>query len=63
MFVVVAIGMAGSALQSVARNPLASPDVLGVTTGASFPSPPIYPSRLTVSLPASLILLMVHGYH
>jgi ABC-type Fe3+-siderophore transport system permease subunit len=30
----VAIGMAGGALQSVARNPLAAPDTLGVNAGA-----------------------------
>ncbi|MGH3742983.1 MAG: iron chelate uptake ABC transporter family permease subunit, partial [Micromonosporaceae bacterium] len=30
-----ALGMAGALFQTVARNPLASPDVLGVTYGAS----------------------------
>jgi iron complex transport system permease protein len=30
-----ALGLAGAITQAVARNPLASPDVLGVTTGAS----------------------------
>jgi iron complex transport system permease protein len=29
-----ALGMAGAILQSVARNPLASPDILGITQGA-----------------------------
>lgn len=29
-----ALGLAGAIFQSIARNPLASPDVLGVTTGA-----------------------------
>jgi ferric hydroxamate transport system permease protein len=32
----VALGFAGTALQSVARNPLAAPDTLGVDAGASF---------------------------
>ncbi|PZG53256.1 iron ABC transporter [Spongiactinospora gelatinilytica] len=31
----VALGMAGAITQAIARNPLASPDILGVTTGAS----------------------------
>lgn len=30
-----ALGLSGALLQSVARNPLASPDVLGITSGAS----------------------------
>lgn len=30
-----ALGMAGAILQALARNPLASPDVLGITAGAS----------------------------
>lgn len=33
-FVSAALGMAGALTQAVARNPLASPDVLGVTAGA-----------------------------
>lgn len=35
VFVGVALGIAGAALQSVLRNPLASPDTLGVGAGAS----------------------------
>ncbi|MCX3288951.1 iron chelate uptake ABC transporter family permease subunit [Streptomyces sp. NEAU-H22] len=31
----VALGVAGALTQSIARNPLASPDVLGITSGAS----------------------------
>ncbi|MFH9467829.1 FecCD family ABC transporter permease [Streptomyces clavifer] len=31
----IALGVSGAITQSVARNPLASPDILGVTTGAS----------------------------
>ncbi|MFF5367220.1 FecCD family ABC transporter permease [Streptomyces sp. NPDC013187] len=31
----IALGVSGAITQSVARNPLASPDVLGITTGAS----------------------------
>jgi iron complex transport system permease protein len=31
----IALGVAGSITQSIARNPLASPDVLGITQGAS----------------------------
>ncbi|MFG2006453.1 FecCD family ABC transporter permease [Spirillospora sp. NPDC048911] len=31
----IALGVAGAILQSVARNPLASPDILGITGGAS----------------------------
>ena len=34
LLVGVALGVAGAALQSVARNPLASPDTLGVDAGA-----------------------------
>lgn len=30
-----AFGMSGAVLQSIARNPLASPDILGITAGAS----------------------------
>lgn len=36
LLVGVALGMSGSALQSVARNPLASPDTLAVNAGAYF---------------------------
>lgn len=35
LFVGAALGIAGAITQSVARNPLASPDILGVTAGAS----------------------------
>lgn len=35
LLVGLALGMAGAITQSVARNPLASPDVLGITAGAS----------------------------
>ncbi len=31
----IALGVSGAITQSIARNPLASPDVLGITTGAS----------------------------
>ena len=31
----VALGVSGALTQSIARNPLASPDVLGITSGAS----------------------------
>ncbi|NUS63157.1 MAG: iron chelate uptake ABC transporter family permease subunit, partial [Saccharothrix sp.] len=34
VFVGAALGVAGAVFQSIARNPLASPDVLGVTWGA-----------------------------
>ncbi|MFI9012238.1 FecCD family ABC transporter permease [Actinosynnema sp. NPDC053489] len=35
VFVGAALGLAGAVFQSVARNPLASPDILGVTWGAA----------------------------
>lgn len=35
LLVGVALGLSGAIMQSIARNPLASPDVLGVTAGAS----------------------------
>ncbi|MFC0627169.1 FecCD family ABC transporter permease [Kribbella deserti] len=31
-----ALGMSGAVFQSIARNPLASPDIIGITAGASF---------------------------
>ena len=31
-----ALGLAGALTQTLARNPLASPDILGVTEGAAF---------------------------
>ncbi|TDQ36573.1 FecCD family ABC transporter permease [Aureibacillus halotolerans] len=36
LLVGMALGLAGALLQSMVRNPLASPDILGVTAGASF---------------------------
>lgn len=35
LLVGLALGMAGAITQSIARNPLASPDILGITAGAS----------------------------
>jgi iron complex transport system permease protein len=35
LFVGLAFGMAGSTFQTILRNPLASPDIIGVTTGSS----------------------------
>ncbi|MDJ0463935.1 iron chelate uptake ABC transporter family permease subunit [Streptomyces sp. H27-C3] len=35
LIVGIALGMSGAITQSVARNPLASPDILGITSGAS----------------------------
>ena len=31
-----ALGLSGAVFQSLARNPLASPDILGITAGATF---------------------------
>lgn len=36
VFVGAALGMAGASFQSIFRNPLASPDILGVSSGAGF---------------------------
>lgn len=36
IFVGAALGMAGASFQSIFRNPLASPDILGVSSGAGF---------------------------
>lgn len=36
LFVGVALGISGLILQSIIRNPLASPDIIGITSGASF---------------------------
>ncbi|RIJ78364.1 iron ABC transporter permease, partial [Nakamurella silvestris] len=36
LLVGIALGLSGALLQSLVRNPLASPDILGVTAGASF---------------------------
>lgn len=35
LIVGIALGMSGAITQSIARNPLASPDILGITSGAS----------------------------
>ncbi len=35
LIVGIALGVSGAITQSIARNPLASPDILGITTGAS----------------------------
>jgi ferric hydroxamate transport system permease protein len=49
MTVGVALGVAGAALQSLARNPLASPDTLAVNAGAHFAV--VLAAALGVSLP------------
>lgn len=36
LFVGAALGISGLILQSIIRNPLASPDIIGITSGASF---------------------------
>lgn len=46
----VALGLAGACLQSIARNPLASPDTLGVNAGAYLAV--VMASALGLSLPA-----------
>lgn len=46
-----ALGLSGALMQSVTRNPLASPDILGITTGASAAAVTI----ITVSGSASLL--------
>ena len=36
LFVGAALGISGAILQGMIRNPLASPDIIGITSGASF---------------------------
>nr|WP_237398136.1 iron ABC transporter permease [Rathayibacter rathayi] len=58
-----ALALAGAFLQSVARNPLASPDVLGITSGASVGAAAVFVlgwrvlgAPLTVSLPLAALI-------
>ncbi|KZX21066.1 FecCD family ABC transporter permease [Rathayibacter tanaceti] len=58
-----ALALAGAFLQSIARNPLASPDVLGITTGASVGAAGVFilgwrvfDAPLTVSLPLAALI-------
>jgi iron complex transport system permease protein len=66
-------GIAGALIQSVARNPLASPDVIGVTQGAGLAatvaltagatSAVIAPSALAGGLVAALVVLALGARH
>ncbi len=58
-----ALAMAGAFMQSVARNPLASPDVLGITSGASVGAAAVFvlgwrvfDAPLTLSLPLAALV-------
>jgi iron complex transport system permease protein len=58
-----ALALAGAFMQSVARNPLASPDVLGITSGASVGAAAVFVlgwrvfgAPLTVSLPLAALI-------
>jgi len=58
-----ALALAGAFMQSIARNPLASPDVLGITTGASVGAAGVFilgwrvfDAPLTVSLPLAALV-------
>ncbi|MFC5433384.1 iron ABC transporter permease [Microbacterium suwonense] len=57
----IALGVAGLLMQSLARNPLASPDTLGVTAGAYFSITAITAFGLTVPIWASGIVAFVGG--
>ena len=57
----VALGMAGALLQSITRNPLASPDTLAVTAGAYFALTLVAAFGLTVPLLASSGVAFVGG--
>lgn len=59
----VALALAGALMQSVVRNPLASPDVLGITSGASAGAAAVFVlgwrvfgAPLTVSLPVAALI-------
>jgi iron complex transport system permease protein len=64
-----ALGIAGALIQSVARNPLASPDIIGVTAGAGLAATfaltaglsyaLLAPAALTGGLAAAAIVLLV----
>ncbi len=66
-------GVAGALIQSVARNPLASPDVIGITQGAGLAatialttgaaSAVIAPSALAGGLAAALVVLALGARH
>lgn len=58
-----ALALAGAFMQSVARNPLASPDVLGITSGASVGAAAVFvlgwrvfDAPLTISLPLAALI-------
>lgn len=57
----IALGMAGALLQSITRNPLASPDTLAVTAGAYFALTVVAAFGLTVPLLASSGVAFVGG--
>ncbi|ACQ80544.1 transport system permease protein [Beutenbergia cavernae DSM 12333] len=57
----VVLGAAGSALQSVARNPLASPDTLGVNAGGYFAVVAVAAFGLVVPLPVAWTLAFLGG--
>ncbi|RZU74611.1 iron complex transport system permease protein [Micromonospora kangleipakensis] len=68
-----AFGIAGTLIQSVARNPLASPDVIGITQGAGLAATVaittgaaavlVAPAALVGGLAAALLLLVLGARH
>ncbi|GAA4422569.1 siderophore ABC transporter permease CdtC [Georgenia halophila] len=56
-----ALGVAGAVLQSVARNPLASPDTMGVNAGAHFAITVVAAAGLALPLALSGVLAFVGG--
>ncbi|WP_245718786.1 FecCD family ABC transporter permease [Micromonospora rhizosphaerae] len=68
-----AFGVAGTLIQSVARNPLASPDVIGITQGAGFAATValtsgvaavlVAPAALVGGLAAAVLLLALGARH
>lgn len=57
----IALGMAGALLQSITRNPLASPDTLAVTAGAHFALTAVAAFGLTVPVLASSGVAFIGG--
>ncbi|SJN45316.1 Ferric hydroxamate ABC transporter (TC 3.A.1.14.3), permease component FhuB [Microbacterium esteraromaticum] len=57
----IALGVAGLLMQSLSRNPLASPDTLGVTAGAYFAITAITAFGLSVPIWASGIVAFIGG--
>lgn len=62
MLVGVAFGLSGAVFQSLARNPLASPDIIGITAGASTAAVLVIVGGTTLGVGTGLVALPVAAF-